>query len=142
MKTITSILTLSCVLLVGCSSTGPNTQRGAAAGAATGAVIGGIIGHQSGETGTGAAIGAAAGALGGAALGRQQDRVASSTGAYDSRDSYGYSDADYLALLTTAEYETLRARSAGRGGSLTVYLTEQEKANLRYRNEQRRSGGY
>lgn len=141
MKTITSILTLSCVFLAGCSSTGPNTQRGAAAGAATGAVVGGIIGHQSGSTGKGAAIGAAAGALGGAALGRQQDRVASSTGAYDVRDAHGYTDADYLALLTTAEYDTLRSRAAGRSENLATFLTEQEKANLRYRNEQRR-GGY
>jgi len=142
MKTITSILTLGCVFLAGCSSTGPNTQRGAAAGAATGAIIGGIIGHQSGETGTGAAIGAAAGALGGAALGRQQDRVASSSGAYDVRDSYGYTDADYMSLLTTAEYETLRARASGRESNLADYLTDQERANLRYRNEQRRAGGY
>lgn len=142
MKTISSsILTLGCALLVGCSSTGPNTQRGAAAGAATGAVIGGIIGHQSGETGAGAAIGAAAGALGGAALGRQQDRVAGNTNTYAVRDSYGFADSDYLALLTSAEYETLRSRAQGSGGNLAAYLTDQERANLRYRAEQRRSGG-
>jgi uncharacterized protein YcfJ len=138
MKTITPLLLAGCVLAAGCSSTGPNTQRGAAAGAATGAIIGGIIGHQSGETAAGAAIGAAAGGLAGGAVGRQQDRVASSTGSYETRDSYGYTDNDYLAMLTPSEVDTLRARAQGRSGDLADYLTDQERANLRARNASRR----
>lgn len=138
MKTITALLTLGCAFAVGCSSTGPNTQRGAAGGAAAGAIIGGIIGHQSGETAAGAAIGAAAGGLAGGAMGRQQDRVAGSTGTYESRDSYGYTDNDYLALLTPSEVDTLRARAQGRSGDLADYLTDQERANLRARNASRR----
>jgi hypothetical protein len=137
MKTITSILTLSCVFLIGCGSTGPNTQRGAAGGAATGAVLGGIIGHQSGSTGRGAVLGAAAGGIAGAAMGGQQDRVAHSTGAYETRDSYGYSEADYLGLITPAEVDTLRARAQGRSGNLADFLTDQERANLRARHQSR-----
>lgn len=139
MKTFTSILALGCVLLAGCESTGPNTQRGAATGAVAGAVIGGIIGHQSGETTAGAALGAAAGGLAGGAIGRQQDRVASSTSGYDSRDSYGYTDGDYLNLLTQGEWDTLRARASGRSSSnLADYLTSEERANLRARASSRR----
>ncbi|MBI2510544.1 MAG: hypothetical protein HYV96_01080 [Opitutae bacterium] len=138
MKTIPSILALSCVLLAGCESMGPNTQRGAGTGAAAGAVIGGIIGHQSGETVAGAALGAAAGGLAGGAIGRQQDRVAGSSSSYDVRDSYGYTDNDYLSLLTQSEMDTLRARASGRGGNLTDYLTNEERANLRARASARR----
>lgn len=138
MKTITSIIALGCVLLAGCESTGPNTQRGAGMGAAAGAVIGGIIGHQSGETTNGALLGAAAGGLAGGAMGRQQDRVAGSTSSYDARDSYGYTDNDYLSLLTQSEADTLRARSNGRGGNLADYLTAEERANLRARASSRR----
>lgn len=138
MKTIPSILALGCVLLAGCESVGPNTQRGAATGAAAGAVIGGIIGHQSGETASGAALGAAAGGLAGGAIGRQQDRVAGTTSTYDTRDSYGYTDNDYLSLLTQSEMDTLRARASGRSGNLTDYLTNEERANLRARAAARR----
>lgn len=138
MKTIPSILALGCVLLAGCESMGPNTQRGAGTGAAAGAVIGGIIGHQSGETVAGAALGAAAGGLAGGAIGRQQDRVAGSTSSYDSRDSYGYTENDYLSLLTQSELDTLRARASGRGGDLSDYLTNEERANLRVRASARR----
>jgi hypothetical protein len=140
MKTIlTPLLLAGALVSAGCSSTGPNTQRGAAAGAATGAIIGGIIGHQSGETGAGAAIGAAAGGLAGGAMGRNQDRVVSSnSGSYDTRDSYGYTDTDYLAMLTPAEVDTLRARAQGRSGDLSDFLTDQERSNLRARNATRR----
>lgn len=139
MKNITPLLLSGCVIFAaGCSSTGPNTQRGAAAGAATGAIIGGIIGHQSGETTAGAAIGAAAGGLAGGAMGRQQDRVARSSGSYETRDAYGYSDSDYLALLTPTEVDTLRSRAQGRSGDLADFLTDQERSNLRARAASRR----
>jgi uncharacterized protein YcfJ len=101
-------------------------------------VIGGIIGRQSGETVAGAALGAAAGGLAGGAIGRQQDRVAGTTSTYDTRDSYGYTDSDYLSLLTQSEMDTLRARASGRGGNLTDYLTNEERANLRARASARR----
>jgi uncharacterized protein YcfJ len=67
-------LFITILLLSGCESVGPGTQRGVAAGAATGAILGGIIGHQSGEGGEGAALGAATGAVLGGLLGNASDK--------------------------------------------------------------------
>lgn len=63
-------------LLAGCTSTGPNTERGAATGAALGALGGAVIGNNtgSGHTAAGAAIGAAAGAVAGGMYGNRRDR--------------------------------------------------------------------
>lgn len=61
-------------LAAGCSSTSPNTQRGAVGGAVAGGALGAVIGHQSGEAEKGAAIGAAAGGIAGAVVGNQVDR--------------------------------------------------------------------
>lgn len=72
-KTFAATLLIA-ALGAGCSSTSPNTQRGAIGGAVAGAALGGVIGHQSGEAEKGAAIGAAAGGLAGAAVGNQVDR--------------------------------------------------------------------
>jgi hypothetical protein len=86
----TKTLTLSVLIAAlgaGCSSTGPNTQRGAAGGAIAGGILGGVVGHQSGETAAGAAIGAAAGAAAGAAIGHKTDRERAPTEA----DRGGYS---------------------------------------------------
>ncbi|MET0261498.1 MAG: glycine zipper domain-containing protein [Rariglobus sp.] len=123
----------------GCQS--KNEQRGTAVGAAGGALIGGIIGHQSGETGAGAAIGAAAGGVAGNVYGRHQDKKESSTRPIGG-DSYGYTSADYLALLTPDERESLRQRSYGKQNSdLADFLTAQEKTNLRNRASSRNEIG-
>ena len=137
------ILFLALVLIAlfpACSSTGPNTQRGAAGGAVAGAVIGGIIGHQSGETGAGAALGAAAGGLAGGAYGNRKDNASGAR--IVGQDSYGYTADDYLNLLTANERDTLRSRApSSSGAQLADYLTSQEKANLRARaNSQREIG--
>jgi uncharacterized protein YcfJ len=125
-------------LLVGCESTGPETQRGAAIGAATGAVIGGVIGHQSGETAAGAAIGAAAGGVAGGAYGKHKD----DTNSRGSRDYYGYTPQDYYNMMTSDEREILRRRAEGRSyNDITDFLTEEERANLRARNERRQQIG-
>jgi outer membrane lipoprotein SlyB len=63
------------VLLAGlmtfsCSSTGYNTQKGAAVGAGVGAIAGQIIGNNT----AGTLIGAAVGALGGAVVGNAMDQ--------------------------------------------------------------------
>jgi hypothetical protein len=119
------------LLAAGCES-GPNTQRGAATGAIAGAVLGGIIGHQSGEAAAGAALGAAAGGAAGAAYGQHKDRAANSSDA--GRDAYGYTSAEYLSLVTPEEREILRERARGsQTVDLAVFLTDQEKANLRNR---------
>lgn len=122
------------LLFTGCNSGyDNNTTRGAAGGAAAGAVIGGIIGHQSGETGAGAALGAAAGAAAGGAYGHSKDKR---TADYQTRDSYGFTEDDYYNLLTSSERETLRSRagSGSRSGvTLTAYLTDDERSNLRRR---------
>ncbi|MDA1044331.1 MAG: glycine zipper domain-containing protein [Verrucomicrobia bacterium] len=60
--------------VVGCSSPGANTKRGAVGGAAAGAIVGGIIGHQSGRGLEGAAIGGALGGAGGATIGSAKDQ--------------------------------------------------------------------
>lgn len=62
------------LLLPGCQSPGPNTERGAVIGAGAGALGGAIIGHQSGRTLEGMGIGAAAGAAGGALIGNSMDK--------------------------------------------------------------------
>ncbi len=64
-----TVLLVSLIGFLGCST----TQKGAAIGAGTGAVLGGIIGHQSGHGVGGAAIGAGAGGLAGALIGEQMD---------------------------------------------------------------------
>jgi putative ABC transport system permease protein len=58
------------LLCAGCSSSGPNTRKGAVGGAVAGGVIGAVIGNNrgSGNAASGAAIGAAAGGLAGAAI--------------------------------------------------------------------------
>ncbi|HET7537205.1 MAG TPA: YMGG-like glycine zipper-containing protein [Candidatus Didemnitutus sp.] len=139
MKTLRPLIGLgiAAMLLAGCDS-GPETQRGAAVGAASGAVIGGIIGHQSGETGAGAAIGAAAGGLAGGAYGKHRDDTANRT----TRDSYGFTSQDYLALLTSDERAILDRRAQGTGYSdIAVLLTDQEKANLRARAQRQQEIG-
>ena len=73
-------LSLSALVLSGCTQ----TEEGATGGALAGGALGGIIGHQSGETGAGAAIGAAGGALIGAAIGHSNEERASG--------SHGHSD--------------------------------------------------
>ncbi|HIG26515.1 MAG TPA: hypothetical protein EYQ50_01450 [Verrucomicrobiales bacterium] len=62
------------LIFQGCSSSGPNTKRGAVGGGALGAIVGGIIGHQSGRGLEGAAIGAGVGAVGGGVLGNAKDQ--------------------------------------------------------------------
>ncbi|HEX2100648.1 MAG TPA: YMGG-like glycine zipper-containing protein [Candidatus Synoicihabitans sp.] len=128
----TSLIVSSTVLmaaLVGCQGTTQNQRRGAGVGAATGAVIGGIIGHQSGEAGAGAAIGAVVGGAAGGAVGTRQDRNESR-----SRDTYGYSSNDYIAMMTPAEMDILRARTSSRDAdTMASYLTSEEKSNLRRR---------
>lgn len=74
------------VILTGCSSTGPNTERGAAAGAAIGAIGGAVLGNNVGDgdnTGKGAAIGAAAGAIAGGMYGNRRDREQGTARTYD-----------------------------------------------------------
>ncbi|HTL67286.1 MAG TPA: glycine zipper domain-containing protein [Lacunisphaera sp.] len=118
----------------------PRAARSAGIGAATGAVIGGIIGHQSGETAAGAALGAAAGGIAGGAYGASQERTArrSDTPA----DRYGFTNGDYLALMTDDEMRTLEARAPNRSGDdLANYLTDQEKENLRRRSNNRQPIG-
>lgn len=73
---LVSLATLT--LCAGCASTGPNTERGAAAGAALGAVSGAVLGNNVGGGGhhalLGAALGAAAGGVAGGAYGNRRDR--------------------------------------------------------------------
>jgi surface antigen len=66
-------LSLSALVLSGCTQ----TEEGAAGGALAGGALGGIIGHQSGETGAGAAIGAVGGGLIGAAIGHSNEERSS-----------------------------------------------------------------
>ncbi len=128
----------SLVVLPACSS-GPmadasNTTRGAVGGATAGAVLGGIIGHQSGDTAAGAALGAAAGAVAGGAYGNQRDRVSTTTGSDQMRDSYGFTNDDYYELMTAQERALLRDRAGNRTDvNLMSYLTSEERANLRRR---------
>lgn len=94
-------------LTAGCSSTGPNTERGAAAGAAIGALGGAVIGHNVGDGDTGnkaagAAIGAAAGGLAGAAVGRHQDRQAGTE--RDVVPAYGTTASDYPQQYPAQNY--------------------------------------
>jgi uncharacterized protein YcfJ len=138
MKTPGFIVPLAIALLLAACNTGPETQRSAAVGAATGAVIGGIIGHQSGETGAGAALGAAAGGLAGGAYGKQKD---DSNDRY-SRDHYGFTSQDYLSMLTSEERDILRRRAQGSSTSdLAVFLSDQERANLRARSSRQQEIG-
>ena len=138
MKNIITLLAVGggC-LLAGCNSgydNNSNRDRDAAGGAVAGAVIGGIIGHQSGEGTAGAALCAAAGATAGGVYGHQQDQRAGGDYQTQSRDSYGYTSADYYGLLTHEERDTLQSRSRGRQDvDLTSFLTQEEKSNLRRR---------
>lgn len=138
MKTLRLTLALGTTALLAACNSGPETQRSAAIGAATGAVIGGVIGHQSGETGAGAAIGAAAGGLAGGAYGKRKDDAANRT----TRDSYGFTSQDYLSLVTSDEMAILRRRAEGSSTSdLALYLTDQERANLRARSNRQQEIG-
>lgn len=111
----------------------PNTARKAGIGAAAGAVIGGIIGHQSGNTAEGAAVGAAVGGVAGGAVGAQEDRRYRS-GTDTPRDRYGFTNGDYLSLMTQQEMNILQSRAPNSGGTdLAHYLTEEERSNLRRR---------
>ncbi len=65
-----ALLSVSALVLIGCTT----TQKGAALGGLGGAALGGIIGHQSGHGVEGALIGAGAGAVGGALIGEQMDK--------------------------------------------------------------------
>jgi uncharacterized protein YcfJ len=110
----------------------PNTARKAGIGAAAGAVIGGIIGHQSGNTAEGAAVGAAVGGVAGGAVGAQEDRRYRSGDT--PRDRYGFTNGDYLSLMTQEEMRILQNRAPSYGGTdLANYLTEEERSNLRRR---------
>lgn len=136
MKTIMCVSVLAASLSLvgaGCHSRS-RTERAAAVGAATGAVIGGVVGNQSGNPRTGAAIGAVAGGLAGGAYGSRQEQAVASN------DSSDY----YLSLMTADEVEVLRARARASGNSkysLTDYLTEKERANLRHRDATQREIG-
>lgn len=70
------------VALVGCSSMGENTKRGAVGAGVVGSVIGGVVGHQSGRGIEGAAIGAGVGAITGGIIGDSIDakETAATTG--------------------------------------------------------------
>lgn len=70
MKKQIALLSISALILIGCTT----TQKGAALGGLGGAALGGIIGHQSGHGVAGALIGAGAGAVGGALIGEQMDK--------------------------------------------------------------------
>ena len=70
MKKQIALLSISALVLIGCTT----TQKGAALGGLGGAALGGIIGHQSGHGVEGALIGAGAGAVGGALIGEQMDK--------------------------------------------------------------------
>ena len=70
MKKQIALLSISALVLIGCTT----TQKGAGIGALGGAALGGIIGHQSGHGVEGALIGAGAGAVGGALIGEQMDK--------------------------------------------------------------------
>ena len=65
-----SVLLLSGITLLGCTT----TQKGAAVGGLGGAALGGIIGHQSGQGVTGALIGGGLGAVTGALVGEQMNK--------------------------------------------------------------------
>jgi outer membrane lipoprotein SlyB len=70
-KKALAVLAFGVVLLtVSCTSTGYNTQKGAAIGAAVGALAGQVIGNNTAST----LIGAAGGALGGAIVGNAIDQ--------------------------------------------------------------------
>lgn len=106
----TKIVTVSLLLATlgaGCSSTSPNTQRGAVGGAAAGAVLGGIVGHQSGEGAKGAAVGAAVGGLAGAAIGNAQDRRVEN---HTADRQVGYVVQTPPPSPTSAPYESIPAR--------------------------------
>jgi hypothetical protein len=94
-------------LLTGCASTGPNTERDAAAGAAVGAVGGAILGHNIGGGDhplLGAALGAAAGGVAGGAYGNRQDR-ANGTARQMIPDANGqYSNGTYNANAQSGVY--------------------------------------
>lgn len=110
----------------------PNAARKAGIGAAAGAVIGGIIGHQSGNAAEGAAVGAAVGGVAGGVAGSQEDRRYRSGDT--PRDRYGFSNGDYLALMTNEEMNILQSRAPSYSGTdLANYLTDEERANLRRR---------
>lgn len=110
----------------------PNAARKAGIGAAAGAVIGGIIGHQSGNTAEGAAVGAAVGGVAGGAVGHQEDRRYRSGDT--PRDRFGFTNGDYLSLMTDEEMRILQNRAPNTAGmDLAQYLTEEERANLRRR---------
>ncbi|WP_438483436.1 glycine zipper domain-containing protein [Oleiharenicola lentus] len=96
MKQFTKAILIPATLVVGffsgCSSYGPNTQRGAVGGAALGALAGAIIGNNSGSgnAASGALIGAAAGGLAGGTLGNAADRERGST--YDRQPPVVYAN--------------------------------------------------
>ena len=64
------LMLMAGLLTFSCSSTGYNTQKGAAVGAGVGAIAGQIIGNNT----AGTLIGAAVGALGGAVVGNAIDQ--------------------------------------------------------------------
>lgn len=85
-------------------------------------------------------MGAAAGGLAGGAYGNKKDSNESSRGI--GQDSYGYTAADYLALLEPEEKNTLQSRAPNQYGTeLANYLTAQEKSNLRARAASRQEIG-
>ena len=73
-KMITFAVLAAIVVLAGCESMGPKTEKGAVAGGLVGALAGGIIGNQSGNALAGAGIGAALGAVGGGLVGNAWDK--------------------------------------------------------------------
>ena len=73
-KVIPFAVLAAIVVLTGCESMGPKTQKGAVVGGLIGAAAGGIIGHQSGNALAGAGIGAALGAVGGGVVGNAWDK--------------------------------------------------------------------
>lgn len=143
MKTAYTLpLAASLALLLGACATAertiennPNTARKAGIGAAAGAVIGGIIGHQSGNAAEGAAVGAAVGGVAGGTMGAQEDRrYRGGSGTDTPRDRYGFTNGDYLSMMTNEEMNILQSRAPNSGGTdLAHYLTEEERSNLRRR---------
>jgi len=83
-KEILAMLLAGSLLLFGCESMGPKTEKGAVAGGLIGAAAGGIIGYQTGNPLIGAGIGAATGAVAGGLIGNawdKQDQAALATNA-------------------------------------------------------------
>jgi len=76
MRKFVLCLSMTSLLLAGCTTPGKKTANGAAIGAGGGAAIGALIGSKSGNAGKGALIGAAAGMLVGGTIGNRLDKQA------------------------------------------------------------------